>query len=95
MTPRHLMRRSHLVPAVIDRNVAADVPAEILQRFGKFGQAGLRLRIVLGVSHADPAHTAGLLPRAASGHVAALPTSAMNSRRFILSRSARAGFAVR
>src|SRR5579862_4951226 len=50
-------------PAVIDRNVAADVPAEVLQRFGEFGQARLRLRIALGVSHqhADPAHTAGLL----------------------------------
>ena len=63
-------------PALLDAKVAADRPAQLLQRLPERGIAGRRLRIVCGETreHADAPHALALLRARCerpSGHTAA------------------------
>jgi hypothetical protein len=50
-------------PKILDLNVAADRPSQILESFPERIGTNLTFRIILGIQHqrADPPHTIGLL----------------------------------
>jgi hypothetical protein len=69
---------------MIDPQVATDAPAQLLQSLLERRHIQLYFRIVGGEDISTPTRRIGLgcCARAASGHAATPPTSAMNSRRF-------------
>src|SRR5262245_27288088 len=73
--------------AGVDAQIAALAPAQLLQRLCERREAGASFRIVRVPIHvhADAPHALPCCACTASGHAAdAVPSSAMNSRRFII-----------
>ena len=78
--------RAGAAPAIVDPDVAADSPAQLLQTLKERREVRLSLCIIGGDIHkdTDAPHTPVCCARAVSGHTAAaLPKSVMNSRRLI------------
>ena len=98
LQPDQLLReRTHALniagsPAIINPQISAIRPAQLLQAMDKGRGKGLSLGIAFAVchQHTDAPYAVALCARTVKGHAAAAPlTSLMNSRRLIASLEAQ------